>query len=72
MFQNFVMSVPNTQKNIAALRKLDFIMAIDVYLSETAAMADLVSYPFASRWLNLCTEVSRNTNLSWRWPGGLA
>ncbi|RJQ39119.1 MAG: hypothetical protein C4550_05745 [Nitrospiraceae bacterium] len=42
VFQNFVMSVPNSQRNVEALKKLDFILAIDVYQSETAAMADLV------------------------------
>lgn len=42
IFQNFVMSVPNSKRSIEALGKLDFIMAIDVYHSETAAMADLV------------------------------
>lgn len=42
VYQNYVMSVPNTQKNIEALKSLDFIMSFDVYLSETAEMADLV------------------------------
>ncbi|MCL4442121.1 MAG: molybdopterin-dependent oxidoreductase [Firmicutes bacterium] len=42
VFQNFVMSVPNSQKNIEALNRLDFIMSFDVCQSETAQMADLV------------------------------
>lgn len=41
-FQNFVMSVPNTSKNIEALKRLDFIVAIDTLLSETAELADIV------------------------------
>lgn len=60
VYQNFVMSVPNTQKNIKALKKLDFIMAIDVYRSETANMADLVipgthfleRYDLTANWVN--------------------
>ncbi|HHT9117273.1 MAG TPA: molybdopterin-containing oxidoreductase family protein, partial [Candidatus Hypogeohydataceae bacterium YC38] len=42
VFQNFVMSVPNTNKNIEALKKLDFIVAVDTLLSETAELADIV------------------------------
>lgn len=42
VFQNFVMSVPNTAKSIKALRNMEFVMAIDPYLSETAQCADLV------------------------------
>ena len=42
VFQNFVMAVPNTQKNIEAIKKLEFVMAVDVYRSETASVADLV------------------------------
>ncbi|MHB8170694.1 MAG: molybdopterin-containing oxidoreductase family protein [Thermincolia bacterium] len=42
VFQNFVMSMPNIKKTIKALRKMDFVMVVDPYLSETAMEADLV------------------------------
>ncbi len=42
IFQNFVMAVPNTTKNVEALKRLDFIVAIDTLLSETAELADIV------------------------------
>jgi len=42
VFQNFVMSMPNIERSIKALRNMDFVMAVDLYLSETALEADLV------------------------------
>ncbi|HLA37212.1 MAG TPA: molybdopterin-dependent oxidoreductase [Candidatus Brocadiales bacterium] len=42
VFQNFVMAVPNTSKNVEALKRLDFIVAVDTLLSETAELADIV------------------------------
>ncbi|MBI5608776.1 MAG: molybdopterin-dependent oxidoreductase, partial [Deltaproteobacteria bacterium] len=43
VFQNLLMSTPNTQKVANALNKMDFILCVDTHLSETALMADLVS-----------------------------
>jgi anaerobic selenocysteine-containing dehydrogenase len=40
--QNFVFSVPNTDKNLQALNNLDLIVSVDTHLSETALMADYV------------------------------
>lgn len=42
VMQNFVLSVPNTAKNLQALGNLDLIVAVDTHLSETALMADYV------------------------------
>jgi len=42
MMQNFVFSVPNTAKNLRALKKLELIVVVDTHLSETALMADYV------------------------------
>ncbi len=52
MFQNFVMSVPNTTKNLEALKKLDYIVVLDTMMSETARLADLVipGSHYLERW----------------------
>ncbi|MHB8874630.1 MAG: molybdopterin-containing oxidoreductase family protein [Myxococcaceae bacterium] len=42
VFQNWLMSVPNTQRNIDAINKMEFVLAVDTHLSETAMMADIV------------------------------
>ncbi len=51
-FQNFVMSVPNTKKNIEALKKLEYMAVFDTMLSETAELADLVipGSHYLERW----------------------
>ncbi|MBI2506113.1 MAG: molybdopterin-dependent oxidoreductase [Candidatus Latescibacteria bacterium] len=41
-FQNLMMSVPGTQTVEQALKKLEFLVVNDIYLSETALMADIV------------------------------
>jgi len=59
VFQNFVMSVPNTQKNIDFIKKLEFVVVHDIYLSETAELADIVipgsvyleRYDFTPYWV---------------------
>ncbi|HEY6871653.1 MAG TPA: molybdopterin-dependent oxidoreductase [Geobacteraceae bacterium] len=52
MFQNFVMSVPNTKKNIEALEKLEYMVVMDTMLSETAQLADIIipGSHFLERW----------------------
>lgn len=42
VFQNWVMAVPNTKKNIDAIKKMDFVMVIDTHISETAELADII------------------------------
>lgn len=42
VFQNFVMAVPNTAKNLQALNELELIVSVDTHMSETALMADYV------------------------------
>ena len=42
VFQNWVMSVPNAQRNIDAINKMEFVLCVDTHLSETALMADIV------------------------------
>ncbi|MFZ1991979.1 MAG: molybdopterin-dependent oxidoreductase, partial [Alphaproteobacteria bacterium] len=52
MFQNFVMSVPNTKKNIEALNKLEYVVVFDTMMSETAELADIVipGSHYLERW----------------------
>lgn len=79
VFQNFVMSVPNTEKSIKALRNMEFVMVIDPYLSETAALADLVipgthfleRYDLTSNWVSF-TSVSLRQPVIQPWHGGPA
>lgn len=60
VFQNLLMSTPNTQKVINALNKMDFVMCVDTHLSETAMMADLVipgsnyleRFDFNAQWIS--------------------
>lgn len=42
VFQNLVMSTPNTQKVLDALEMMDFVLCVDTHLSETALMADII------------------------------
>jgi thiosulfate reductase/polysulfide reductase chain A len=59
VMQNFVFSVPNSAKTIAALNKLDLIVSVDTHLSETALMADYIipgsnyleRYEIAPQWV---------------------
>ena len=52
MMQNFVMSVPNTKKNIEALNKLEYMVIFDTMMSETAELADIVipGSHYLERW----------------------
>ncbi|MBF0618315.1 MAG: molybdopterin-dependent oxidoreductase, partial [Nitrospirae bacterium] len=59
VFQNFVMSVPNTKKNIDFIKKLEYVVVNDIYMSETADLADIVipgsvyleRYDFTGYWV---------------------
>lgn len=59
VFQNFIMAVPNTQKNIEFLKKLEYVVVNDIYMSETAELGDIVipgstyleRYDFNSYWV---------------------
>jgi thiosulfate reductase/polysulfide reductase chain A len=42
VFQNLMMSVPGTKTVEAALKKLEFLIVNDIFMSETAQMADIV------------------------------
>jgi thiosulfate reductase/polysulfide reductase chain A len=42
VFQNFVLAVPNSAKNLQALNNLELIVSVDTHMSETALMADYV------------------------------
>ncbi len=57
MMQNFVMSVPNTQKNIEALKKLEYMVVFDTMMSETAELADIVipGSHYLERW-EICAD----------------
>lgn len=59
VFQNFIMSVPNQQKNIDFLKKLDYVVVNDTHMSETAELADIIipgavyleRYDFTGYWV---------------------
>jgi len=59
VMQNFVFSVPNSKKTIAALNKLELIVSVDTHMSETALMADYIipgsnyleRYEIAPQWV---------------------
>ena len=59
VFQNFVMSVPNSRKNIEFIKKLEFVVVNDIFMSETAELADIVipgsvyleRYDFTPYWV---------------------
>lgn len=42
VMQNFVMSVPNPQKSIDAIKKMDFVVVMDTHMSETGELADIL------------------------------
>ncbi len=52
IFQNFVMSVPNTNKNIEALKNMEYVVVFDTMMSETAQLADIVipGSHYLERW----------------------
>lgn len=52
MYHNFVMAIPNTAKNIEALKNLDCVVAIDTMMSESAELADIVipGSHYLERW----------------------
>jgi thiosulfate reductase/polysulfide reductase chain A len=59
VFQNFVMSVPNSAKNIEFMKKLEYVVVNDTHMSETAELADIVipgsvyleRYDFTGYWV---------------------
>jgi len=59
VYQNFVMSVPNTNKNIDFMKKLEYVVVNDTHMSETAELADIVipgsvyleRYDFTGYWV---------------------
>jgi thiosulfate reductase/polysulfide reductase chain A len=57
MMQNFVMSVPNMQKNLDALKKLEYMVVLDTMMSETAELADIVipGSHYLERW-EICAD----------------
>ena len=59
VYQNFVMSVPNSKKNIDFMKKLEYVVVNDTHMSETAELADIVipgsvyleRYDFTGYWV---------------------
>jgi len=59
VYQNFVMSVPGTQKNFDFMKKLEYVVVNDTHMSETAELADIVipgsvyleRYDFTGYWV---------------------
>ncbi len=79
VMQNFVMSVPNTQRNLDMMKKLEYIVVVDTHLSETAELADLVvpganfleRYDLTSNWVTF-PSLSLRQPVVPSWVGGLA
>jgi len=79
VFQNFVMSVPNRQRNIEMIKKLDYVVVIDTHLSETAELADLVvpgshfleRYDLNPNWVTFPSLGLRQPVVK-SWIGGMA
>lgn len=42
VFQNWVMSVPNREKNISAINNMEFVLTVDTHMSETAELSDII------------------------------
>lgn len=57
VFQNFVFSVPNSDKNLQALNNMELVVSVDTMMSETAMMADYVipGSVYLERY-ELCTQ----------------
>ena len=78
VFQNFVMAVPNTQRNIEIMKKLDYVVVVDTHLSETAELADLVvpgshaleRYDLNSNWVTFPSLGLRQPVVK-SWIGGM-
>jgi len=76
VYQNFVMSVPNKAKNIAAINKMQYVVCIDTHLSETAQMADIIlpgsnyleRYDFTLNWVTFWNVGLRQPAVS-SWVG---
>ncbi|MBI2252306.1 MAG: molybdopterin-dependent oxidoreductase [Armatimonadetes bacterium] len=77
IFQNWVMSVPNTKKNFEAIKNMEFILAVDTHLSETAELADIVvpgahfleRYDLTGNWVNF-SALSLRQPVVQSWIGG--
>jgi thiosulfate reductase/polysulfide reductase chain A len=79
VFQNFIMAVPNTQRNIEMMHKLEYVVVIDTHLSETAELADLVvpgsqsleRYDLNPNWVTFPSLGLRQPVVK-SWIGGMA
>jgi thiosulfate reductase/polysulfide reductase chain A len=77
VFQNFVMSTPNTEKNLRAIGEMEFVLCVDTHLSETAMMADIVipgsqyleRYDYNAAWVTYRTLGLRQPAVR-SWFGG--
>ncbi|MBI5496149.1 MAG: molybdopterin-dependent oxidoreductase [Deltaproteobacteria bacterium] len=77
VFQNLLMSTPNTQRNIQALEAMDFIVCVDTHLSETAQYADILipgssyleRFDFNASWVTFFTTGLRQPVVP-SWIGG--
>ena len=79
VFQNFLMSVPNTQRNIDAIMNMEFVICVDTHLSETAMLADIVfpgshyleRFDFNANWVTFRSLGLRQPVVP-SWIGGLS
>ncbi|MBI2378645.1 MAG: molybdopterin-dependent oxidoreductase [Deltaproteobacteria bacterium] len=79
VFQNFVMSTPNTYRNMQALNMMDFIMCMDTHMSETAQFADIVipgssyleRYDYNPNWVTFRSIGLRQPVID-SWIGGMS
>ncbi|MBI5710865.1 MAG: molybdopterin-dependent oxidoreductase [Candidatus Eisenbacteria bacterium] len=78
VMQNWVMSVPGRAKNIEAIRNMEFVMAVDTMMSETADLADLVvpgshyleRYDLTGNWVTFPSVTLRQPVVK-SWIGGM-
>jgi thiosulfate reductase/polysulfide reductase chain A len=78
VMQNWVMSVPGRKKNVEAIRNMDFVMAVDTMMSETADLADLAvpgshyleRYDLTSNWVTFPSVTLRQPVVK-SWIGGM-
>ncbi len=78
VFQNLMMSVPEVERTRKALEAMEFVLAVDTHMSETAEMADIVvpganyleRYDYNARWVTFrCVNLRQPVVKSWI-PGG--
>lgn len=79
VMQNFAMSVPNAQKSIDAIKKMDFVVVMDTHMSETGELADILipgsnyleRYDVTSNWVTFQSLSLRQPTVK-SWINGIS